>query len=175
MNCPACANSLEERTIDGVTVDVCDGGCGGLWFDKDELQHFDSAQESAGSQLLGIRKDPACCVDKNARYDCPRCESVVMQRHYFSVKMRVQIDSCPGCGGRFLDAGELSAVRGLFSTDEERGAASDEFWAEVFEVELAESERAIEDSFASSRRLSGILRFLSPSFFLPGKQNWGSF
>ena len=70
MECPACRRALQERTVDGVTVDVCDGGCGGLWFDKGELDHFDEPHESAGSQLLAVKRDPACEVDRDARYDC---------------------------------------------------------------------------------------------------------
>jgi Zn-finger nucleic acid-binding protein len=175
MNCPACGDALQERIIDGVTVDVCDGGCGGIWFDKNELQHFDEPHESAGAQLLSVRRDPERVVDKGARYDCPRCERYVMQRHFFSVKMQVQIDTCPGCGGRFLDAGELSSVRSLFDTDEGRVAAIDEFWNEVFEAEMAEARGEVADSLAHSGRLAGMFRFLSPSFFLPGKQSWGSY
>ena len=34
-----------------------------------------------------------------------------MQRHLFSADHRVEVDSCPGCGGYWLDAGELSAIR----------------------------------------------------------------
>lgn len=175
MNCPACDDALQERTIDGVTVDVCDGGCGGIWFDKNELHHFDEPHESAGTQLLSVRRDPDRVVANSARYDCPRCERYVMQRHFFSVKMHVQIDTCPGCGGRFLDAGELSAVRSLFDTEEERTAAAEEFWNEVSEVELAEANAEVEESLSNSRRLAGMFRFLSPSFFLPGKQSWGSY
>lgn len=175
MFCPACGDALQERTIGDVTVDVCDGGCGGIWFDKNELHHFDEPQESAGTKLLSIRRDPDRNVDTSTRYDCPRCERYVMQRHFFSVKMHVQIDTCPGCGGHFLDAGELSSVRSLFDTEEERMAAAEEFWDEVMEVEMAESREDVEKSLAQSRRLAGIFRFLSPSFFLPGKQRWGSY
>jgi len=175
MNCPACANTLQERDVDGVSVDVCDGGCGGIWFDKDELSHFDEPHESAGALLLSLKRDPMLDVDRNARYDCPRCERYVMQRHYFSVRMSVQVDTCPGCGGVFLDAGELSGIRGLFDSEEEREAASKEFWDEVFESRMADSEQEIEESLARSRRIAGLFRFLSPSFWLPGKQSWGSY
>ena len=30
-----------EKTIHDVTVDVCEGGCGGIWFDAFELKKFD--------------------------------------------------------------------------------------------------------------------------------------
>jgi Zn-finger nucleic acid-binding protein len=34
-----------------------------------------------------------------------------LQRHYFSAKRRVEVDQCPNCGGYWLDAGELAAIR----------------------------------------------------------------
>jgi Zn-finger nucleic acid-binding protein len=34
MKCPACKNVLQEMTVDNVTVDICKGGCGGIWFDN---------------------------------------------------------------------------------------------------------------------------------------------
>jgi len=41
MNCPACGNILEQMTVGDVTVDVCQRGCGGIWFDNFELEKFD--------------------------------------------------------------------------------------------------------------------------------------
>jgi len=171
--CPACGDALRRRTVDGVTAKVCDGGCGGIWFDNNELQHFDEPHDAAGTQLLSVRRNPDGIVDSSARYDCPRCKGYVMQRHFFSVKMHVQVDTCAGCGGRFLDAGDLSAVRTLFDTEDELVAAADEFWNEVFEVEVAASQAEVEQSLLSPRWLVGMFRFLSPSFFLPGKRGWG--
>ena len=174
MNCPACSHSMQERTLGDVHVDVCDGGCGGLWFDKHELERFDEEHESAGVELLAVSRDPAVVVDPATRYPCPRCESIVMQRNFFSVKMSVQVDSCAGCGGHFLDAGELADIRSLFVTTEEREAAAQEFWNSVADVRLSESESARTESEEHSRRLASLFRFLSPSYWLPGKQTWGS-
>ncbi|MHC4128909.1 MAG: TFIIB-type zinc ribbon-containing protein [Planctomycetota bacterium] len=38
MNCPVCENSLAEKTVESITVDVCEGGCGGIWFDNYEFE-----------------------------------------------------------------------------------------------------------------------------------------
>ncbi|MFB2922740.1 MULTISPECIES: zf-TFIIB domain-containing protein [Aerosakkonema] len=37
MKCPACENNLTEIVTEAITVDVCEGGCGGIWFDRFEL------------------------------------------------------------------------------------------------------------------------------------------
>ena len=34
-----------------------------------------------------------------------------LKRHFFSAKKRVEVDQCPNCGGYWLDAGELEAIR----------------------------------------------------------------
>ena len=99
MNCPACGNVLQEITTGGVAVDVCRGGCGGIWFDNFELKEFDESHESAGEGLLDIERDESIAVDHTKRFRCPKCDDVVMMRHFFSIKKEVEVDECPGCGG----------------------------------------------------------------------------
>src|SRR4051794_17770465 len=105
MNCPACGHVLSSRTAGDLTVDICDGGCGGIWFDHYELGKLDEAAETAGELLLDIARDPNARVDQSKRYTCPHCtDGVVMMRHFWSVKRAVTMDECPECGGVFLDA-----------------------------------------------------------------------
>ena len=37
MQCPACESKLNEADLDGLRVDLCLNGCGGVWFDRFEL------------------------------------------------------------------------------------------------------------------------------------------
>jgi uncharacterized protein len=108
MNCPACDRDLSARTLDNVTVDVCDGGCGGIWLDAFELARVD---EELPREIRDIAKDPKLVIDNDRKRPCPRCDGIKMQRHFYSSAHRVEVDSCPGCGGYWLDAGELSAIR----------------------------------------------------------------
>src|SRR5436189_5561943 len=57
MKCPGCFNELTSLQVGNLTVDVCNGGCGGIWFDAFELQRVDEVQEVAGERLLEIRRD----------------------------------------------------------------------------------------------------------------------
>ena len=41
MKCPACDRELTETQVGAVAVDICQGGCGGVWFDAFELQRVD--------------------------------------------------------------------------------------------------------------------------------------
>ncbi len=136
MKCPACENTLQEMSIGDVTVDVCKGGCGGIWFDNFELKKFDEPHEAAGQTLLDIERNAELALDHTKRLKCPKCEDLVMMRHFFSVKKKVQVDECPGCAGFWLDAGELRAIRSLFNTEQEREQAAEKYFSEVFCDEL---------------------------------------
>ena len=111
MKCPACFNALSSTTIGKLTVDVCRGGCGGIWFDAFELQQVDEPQESTGAWLVNVERDPNLHVDPTPKRACPKCDGVKLKRRYFSAKRRIEVDECPGCGGYWLDAGELEKVR----------------------------------------------------------------
>lgn len=110
MKCPACFNALTEVQVGHLLVDVCQDGCGGIWFDAFELQKVDEEGE-AGEPLLDVRRNPDITVDPNRKRECPRCAGVKLHRHFFSAKRRVQVDECPNCAGYWLDAGELAQIR----------------------------------------------------------------
>jgi Zn-finger nucleic acid-binding protein len=111
MQCPACFNPLSEMQVGSLTVDVCEGGCGGIWFDAFELQRADDPKETAGEAMLHISRDPTIQVDLTRKRACPRCEGIKLKKHFFSAKRRVEVDECPNCGGYWLDAGELAQIR----------------------------------------------------------------
>ena len=111
MKCPACFNQLTETQVGSVAVDVCQGGCGGIWFDAFELQKVDGQDETAGEPLLNIQRDERLVLDRSHKRECPRCADVKLHRHFFSAKRRVEVDQCPNCAGYWLDAGELAMIR----------------------------------------------------------------
>ena len=175
MQCPACGNRLEEMTIGDVTVDVCRRGCGGVWFDRFELQKCDEQHEAAGEALLEIERDPTLVVDHDKRRNCPRCEDIVMMRHFFSVQRGVEVDECPQCAGVWLDQGELGAIRHAFATEAERQRAARECFADLFDGELARMRRENEQQRERAHKAARALRFICPSYWMPGKQEWGAF
>lgn len=111
MKCPACFNELTQTQVGSLVVDVCQDGCGGIWFDAFELPRVDEEEETAGDPLLHIKRDDQVVVDTSRKRDCPRCSGVRLHRHFFSAKRRVEVDQCPNCGGYWLDAGELAQIR----------------------------------------------------------------
>ena len=175
MKCPACENPLQQMTVSDITVDVCKGGCGGIWFDSFELKKFDEPHESAGQALLEMERDQSITVDHTERRKCPKCDDIIMMRHFFSVKKEVEVDECPGCGGFWLDAGELGKIRSLFNTEEERHEAAQQYFSEVFGDRLAEMKAGSETQLNQARKISNMFRFICPSYYVPGKQDWGAF
>jgi Zn-finger nucleic acid-binding protein len=176
MDCPACGHALSPRAAGALTVDVCEGGCGGVWFDHYELKKVDEASESDGAALLDVRRDPNVVVDPEKRYGCPNCtDGVVMMRHFWSVRREVTIDECPECGGVFLDAGELREIRDQFPTEEARHAAADAYFAEVVDPLLDARRAADDEELAWAQRFAHAFRFLCPSTYVPGKQAGAAF
>ncbi|WP_299494416.1 zf-TFIIB domain-containing protein [uncultured Shewanella sp.] len=66
-------------------------------------------------------------IDVTPRISCPKCADIVMARHFYSPKNQIEIDSCPGCGGIWLDYGELQKIRQLFPTQAHRAQAAQDF------------------------------------------------
>jgi uncharacterized protein len=127
MKCPACFNELTQLQVGSLVVDVCQGGCGGIWFDAFELQKVDEESEKTGEPLLHVRRNERLTVDQTRKRECPRCAGVKLHRHFFSARRRVEVDQCPNCAGYWLDAGELALVRAeraQSATAEETGQSS---------------------------------------------------
>lgn len=175
MRCPACEHTLSKMVVGDITVDVCKGVCGGIWFDRFELQKVDEPHESAGEALLEVERDRKLVVDHTKRRKCPKCRDMIMMRHFYSVKMQVEVDECPGCAGFWLDVGELAIVRREFKTEDERRKAAEELFSEIFDSQLAEMRAKSEEQAERARNIARIFRFICPSYYIPGKQPWGAF
>ena len=175
MHCPECSSAMKARKVEGITVDVCEGGCGGLWFDRFELQKVDDSKETAGEALLEVERDPHIEVNANRQRLCPSCGNQPMLRHFHSVKRQVMLDECPRCGGFWLDAGELGQMRRLFASEDEQRQAAREAFAEIFDEQLAIMSAESEEQRLKARRIAHLFRFLCPSYYIPGKQDWGAF
>ena len=107
MKCPSCKNTLREKGAGGMTLDVCYGGCGGIWFDASELERVSAR---AATTLHTIWQVPVSAVKHTDPRTCPRCPEQVLARKWFSDSQKVEIDQCPKCGGVWLDAGEFSRI-----------------------------------------------------------------
>ncbi|MBN1826564.1 MAG: zf-TFIIB domain-containing protein [Candidatus Eisenbacteria bacterium] len=162
-------------SVGEIRVDVCRGGCGGIWFDRFELDKVDEPDEAPGELLYDIDYDPELQVNPTKRRSCPHCEDAVMMRHFFSVKRAVAVDECPACGGFWLDRGELQTIRSLFGSEEERARAGEEYFDRIFGGQLEQMRRESEEKHAKALAFAKLFRFICPSTYIPGKQSWGAF
>ncbi len=175
MQCPACHHELDTREAGGVTVDVCDKGCGGIWFSWMELQRFDEPKEAAGEALLDIPRVAGVTVDPGPLH-CPTCgDHIQLKRHFFSVKRDVTVDECPECGGYWLDPGELKTIRSDYATDEDRRAAADAYFEDTFGGQLHAERVRTQEQLARAGHVANMFRFICPTYYIPGKQQWGAF
>jgi Zn-finger nucleic acid-binding protein len=165
---------METMTVEKITVDVCNEGCGGIWFDRFELSHFDEPDESGGEILENIRKDPTVKVDLKARRKCPR-DGTIMMQHFFSVKKQVTVDECPQCAGFWLDAGELTSIRHEYTSEKERQKAAEKYFGEIFGKQLKDLHDKSEKDKVRAQKIARMFRFLCPSYYIPGKQDGGAF
>ncbi len=144
LTCPACGNTLTEEDICGLKVDICRGGCAGLWFDRGELEKVDESCERTGIVLLSTEKNPNIKVDYEKTRVCPTCQpEVKMRKHFWSVKAQVELDECDKCGGIWLDEGELKKIRSLYSSEAEKIADAREYFRKFSQelIDRAEKER----------------------------------
>ena len=127
-----------------------------------------------GEKLLDINRDKSVVVDHNARLNCPNCEDTIMMRHFFSAKKEVEVDECSKCAGYWLDYGELGRIRNQFHSEEERKIAAKEYFSEVFDVELTKMKSESDEKAKKAKKIAKIFRFICPSYYIPGKQDWGA-
>lgn len=176
MKCPRTGKPMKEIEINGIKVDISTG-CGGVWFDNFELTKFDEPFECAGEKLI-----EACApyhdesIDTEPRLQSPRHPEVTMMRRAFSIKRKVEIDECPKCAGIWLDPGELHAIRSLFASEEAKNSAADAHFEELFQSpEIKAMREESQANLQKARRFAGMFRFICPTYYIPGKQDWGAF
>ncbi len=119
--CPACHNEMTKIFMpeQGVNLDVCLDGCGGIYFDNREFKMFDEEHESIDNIINAIDGKTFVPVEETKVRICPVC-GAQMVKNYSSIQKEVQLDECYSCGGKFLDRGELTKFRQEYKTEAER-------------------------------------------------------
>ncbi len=103
MRCPKCRADMEPVEYEGTEVDRCTI-CQGIWFDAGEIDLLKSKQAAAAIDI-GDKKTGRES-NRIDRYDCPRCGGA-MVRVVDPVQNHIWYETCGGCNGSYLDAGEL--------------------------------------------------------------------
>ncbi len=106
MRCPKCLAAMLPDDVDGTRFSVCPA-CDGVWFDHVQLttclERYGRAaiyeQITEASRTSGTRSGMGC----------PACGNRLLVAVVIGA---LELDSCPGCSGLFLDKGELALVAG---------------------------------------------------------------
>lgn len=111
MKCPACDRTLTRLQAGPVLLDACQQGCGGIWFDADELAKVNQTTPAGKKPAAEITCDPELQLDEDRERKCVHCRNVKLERKLFSLGSGVIMDCCPKCSGLWLDHGELDLIR----------------------------------------------------------------
>lgn len=166
MKCPVCTTELTAMSVSNITLDVCDNGCGGIWFDKHEFRKFDEKNEPDVESILKIKVSKSTANQGNEPHPCPRCLNVKMMRHFSSPKRKVTVDECPSCAGFWLDTGELTQIRNEYTSDQERTQAAEKIFNDMFGASLKSQKEKSQESLENVQRIANALKFITPSYYL---------
>jgi hypothetical protein len=107
MKCPACKGELRKKNAGNMELDVCLGGCGGIWFDQNELGRVSAMAATSLHSIWALKKNPVVLSEPRL---CPRCEGQILDRRWYSDEKTIEVDVCPKCGGIWLDDGEFTKI-----------------------------------------------------------------
>ena len=115
MKCPICENQLDTIEYEGIVLETCDVCCG-EWLNADELDKVTCIREKKFNEeecraiaesltITGVRIDD---VDRDLV--CPNCSCITDAINYGG-DTGIVLERCAGCGGFWLDDGELEKVQ----------------------------------------------------------------
>lgn len=130
MKCPRTNTELKTVKVGKVPVYVSEE-CGGVFLENQTLKLFECPKDRRGEALAKhLSQYHNDTIDIDKRVSCPSCTDVVMLRRYYSPLHVVEIDECPGCGGIWLDTGELAKLQSLMLNEKDRAILRAELMAE---------------------------------------------
>src|SRR6185295_11820702 len=101
ISCPKCRQQMFRAKHAGTEVDLC-SGCHGLWLDRSEL-----------AAITGQPVDlPEATSPTPTSLKCPRCGTALQERAYAG-RADLLVEVCAGCGGIYLDKGEMVVIKDL--------------------------------------------------------------
>ena len=124
IKCPACDKEMTKIYMkeQGINVDICLDGCGGILFNNRELEKCDEEHENAEEIFEAIKGKTFEPVNEHEVRICTVCDTPMVKQG--SGIDGVEIDVCNVCGAKFLDNGELEKIRTLRDSDSNQQAVN---------------------------------------------------
>jgi len=167
MKCPSCAQRLSAVVVQGGRVRACQGGCGGLWFDRFELAKLRGHFHGAGEKLLDIDRAEGVRFYRDVEPICPKCQTTLLFRHFFSKRQDVEVDPCSKCGGLWVDPGELANFMRRPLSEAARKKAFADYFQTIFGERIAAMDLFKQDVHAAAQSVVNIFLFICPRQYLP--------
>jgi len=156
---------MVDQDFGGVKAHVCINGCKGIYFDWLQMQKLDHKNQGFGEALQAALKYPRTNDDNRERLHCPKCK-LLMYRHQFALDNEVNIDECYGCGGIFLDSGELQNIRDHSMTKPQEEVYLNKLVEAMPETKALEQQEEKDEKRADA--LAHFTRFLRLSYYMTG-------
>lgn len=126
MKCPRDGTELHTETFKDIEVERC-SECNGRWLENDELSDLEAtaATEDQRSGTIEYAKQESELL-------CPVCNKTMVAFNYRAYNL--QLDTCEGQHGYWLDAGEEGRVRDVVEERVRgltRAASAEEAWGRV--------------------------------------------
>ena len=112
LSCPACGKEMSKIFIKNksINIDICDNGCGGIYFDNQEIQEFSEYDDDISEIQKALEGKQFSPANMSLTRICPNCKIPMVR----TKANGIPIDTCYNCGGIFLDYGEFENVRTHF-------------------------------------------------------------
>jgi Zn-finger nucleic acid-binding protein len=158
---------MVEKDFGGVTVDICEDGCKGIWFDWMELTRLDEENEGFGEALMAAMNHRRVNDENREPLKCPKC-GLAMHAHKYKSSKEVNVDECYQCGGFFLDSGELRVIKESFMSEEERDQYIQKLLSEM--PGYQEREKELERGKARTKAAYNMTKHFRLSYYMNRKK-----
>lgn len=140
--CPACGKIMEKVFIpsEGINIDICTEGCGGIFFDNREFDAFNEVHENIDKIIEKLQNKQFEPIDENKDRICPCCFSKMVKNNA-GIGSGIIVDDCYTCGGKFLDNEELLKIRAEYQNDSQRTDEAMEYIYHKVGRQLADTEK----------------------------------
>jgi Zn-finger nucleic acid-binding protein len=148
--CPRCQTALTRSEYEGAAVESCPS-CQGQWLGAAELKHIVATREKTWrpADLAAVGAAPPLGVsvrEMTERLACPVCARP-MEPFNYAGDSGILLDKCGGCGGIWLDGGELEQVQMVVeAADLALRRDVGRFADRLHELEIREDARELNDT-----------------------------
>lgn len=113
IDCPACGKRMEKIYIERINkhIDICSQGCGGIFFDNREMEHFCNKNDNIDEILAIYENKDFKTIPDDKEILCPYCGAKMVKIGNGTADESFKIDCCYTCGAKFLNGYELQKLQ----------------------------------------------------------------